>query len=149
MSATALEQKIMKQNLSKINPKSTKNRWKINQQSTQHRSKIEQTSTKNRPKSQLERKMSRTSSWEPSWRRLRGVLEASWSDLGRFLGGQDAPNTSQAGAKMGQDRVKTAQDGAKKCQDGATIPQDDAKTCQDGAPQIKKSLICHWFYKVF
>ena len=35
----------------------------------------------NRPKSALERKMSRTSSWEPSWRRLGSVLEASWACL--------------------------------------------------------------------
>ena len=38
---------------------------------------------------------------------LGGVLEASWSDLGRFLGGQDAPKTSQDGAKTGQVGVKT------------------------------------------
>ena len=55
-------QKILDQNLSKINPKSTKNQWKINQKSN-----------KNRPKIDQERKMSRASSWEPSWRRLGGV----------------------------------------------------------------------------
>ena len=38
--------------------------------------------------------------WSSSW-------EASWSDLGRFLGGQDAPKTSQDGAKTGQVGVKT------------------------------------------
>jgi len=32
---------------------------------------------------------------------LRGVLEASWSDLGRLFGGQDAPKTAHDGAKMG------------------------------------------------
>ena len=37
---------------------------------------------------------------------LGGVLEASWSYLGRVLGGQDAPKTSQDGAKMGQDGAK-------------------------------------------
>ena len=42
-------QKIMDQNLSKINPKSTKNQWKINQKSTQNQSNIELKSTKNRP----------------------------------------------------------------------------------------------------
>ena len=52
---------------------------------------------------------------------LGGVLEASWSDLGRFLGGQDAP-------KMAQDGAKTAQDGAKMAQDGAKMAQDGAKT---------------------
>ena len=53
---------------------------------------------------------------------LGGVLEASWSDLGRFFGGQD-------GAKLAQDGGKTAQDGAKTAQDGA---QDAPKTAQDG-----------------
>ena len=66
-------QKILDQNLSKINPKSTKNQGKINQKSTQNRQK----SNKNRPKIDQERKMSRASSWEPSWRRLGGVLEES------------------------------------------------------------------------
>ena len=32
---------------------------------------------------------------------LGGVLEASWSGLGAFLGGQDAPKTAQDGAKTG------------------------------------------------
>ena len=48
---------------------------------------------------------------------LGGVLEESWSDLGRLLGSQDAP-------KMAQDGAKTAQDGAKMVQDGAKIGQD-------------------------
>ena len=60
----------MDQNLSKINPKSTKNQWK-------NQPKIDYKSTKNRPKIDQERNMSRTSSWEPSWRRLEGVLEES------------------------------------------------------------------------
>ena len=92
---------------------------------------------------------------------LGGVLEASWSDLGRLLGGQDAPKmaqdgaktasdgakmaqdgakmaqdgakTAQYGAKAGQDGAKTRQDGAKSAQDGAKTCQDGAKTCQDGA----------------
>ena len=38
---------------------------------------------------------------------LSSSWEASWSDLGRFLGGQDAPKTSQDGAKTGQVGVKT------------------------------------------
>ena len=46
---------------------------------------------------------------------LGGVLEASWSDLGRFFGGHD-------GAKLAQDGGKTAQDGAKTAQDGAKMP---------------------------
>ena len=37
---------------------------------------------------------------------LRGVLEASWSDLGRLLGGQDAPKTAQDGAKTVQVAAK-------------------------------------------
>ena len=45
---------------------------------------------------------------------LGGVLEASWGDIGRLLGRQDAP--------------KMAQDGAKMAQDGAKISQGDAKT---------------------
>ena len=49
---------------------------------------------------------------------LGGVLEASWSDLGRLLGGQDAP-------KMAQDGAKTAQDGAKMARDGAKMAQDE------------------------
>ena len=63
------QQKIIDQNLSKISPKSAKHRWKINQKSAQNRFKIDQKSTK----IDQERKMSRTSSWEPSWRRLGGV----------------------------------------------------------------------------
>ena len=38
---------------------------------------------------------------------LGGVLEACWSDLGRLLGGQDAPKMAQDGAKMRQDAPKT------------------------------------------
>ena len=38
---------------------------------------------------------------------LGGVLQASWNDLGRFLGGQDAPKTSQDSAKMGQEGART------------------------------------------
>ena len=64
---------------------------------------------------------------------LGGVLEASWSYLGRFLGGQDAPKTSQDGAKMGQDGAKTGQDGAKTAKNVPKTPQDGAKTAQDGA----------------
>ena len=57
-------------NQPKIEPKSTKNRPKIDQKSTQ-----------NRPKFDQNRKLSRTSSWEPSWSRLGCVLEASWAPL--------------------------------------------------------------------
>ena len=64
---------------------------------------------------------------------LGGVLEASWSDLGRVLGGQDAPKMSQDGAKTAQDGAKTVQDGAKMRQVGAKTPPDGAKTLQDGA----------------
>ena len=39
---------------------------------------------------------------------LGGVLEASWSDLGRVFGGQDAPKTAQDGAKTAQDGAKTS-----------------------------------------
>ena len=75
---------------------------------------------------------------------LGGVLEVSWSDLGRVLGGQDAPKmaqdgakTVQDGAKMAQDGAKTAQDGAKMAHDGAKIAQDGAKMVQDGAETCK------------
>ena len=48
---------------------------------------------------------------------LGGVLEASWSDLERLLGGQDAPKTAQDAAKTGQYGAKTPprwrQDGSK------------------------------------
>ena len=57
-------------NQPKIEPKSTKNRPNINQKSTQNRAKFDQN-----------RKLSRTSSWEPSWSRLGCVLEASWAPL--------------------------------------------------------------------
>ena len=72
---------------------------------------------------------------------LGGVLEASWSYLGRFLRGQDAPRTSQDGAKMGQDGAKTAQDGAKTGQGGAKTPQNGAKTLQDGAETVQERQI--------
>ena len=65
-------------------------------------------------------------SWRSSW-------EASWGDVGRVLGGQDAPQTAQDGAKTLQDGAKTAQDGAKTGQGGAKTPQNSAKTLQDGA----------------
>ena len=55
------------------------NRPNIDRKSIEHRSKIDQTSTKHRPKFDQNRKLSRTSSWEPSWRRLGCVLEASWA----------------------------------------------------------------------
>ena len=42
-------------------------------------------------------------SWRSSW-------EASWVDVGRVLGGQDAPQTAQ-------DRAKTLQDGAETVQE--------------------------------
>ena len=44
---------------------------------------------------------------------LGGLLEASWSDLGRLLGGQDAPKMAQDGAKIAQDGARTCQDVAK------------------------------------
>ena len=64
---------------------------------------------------------------------LGGVLEASWSGLGAFLGGQDTPKTSQDGAKTTQDGAKTDQDGAKMAKDGQRWRQDklsSAKTAQ-------------------
>ena len=60
----------MDQNLSKINPKSTKNQWKINKKSTQNRPKIDQKSTRSEKCRAL-----RLGS------RLGGVLEASWRSL--------------------------------------------------------------------
>ena len=65
-------QKILDQNLSKINPKSTKNQWKINQKSTQNRSKIEQKSTKNRPGAKNVARFVLGAVLEASWRSLRG-----------------------------------------------------------------------------
>ena len=83
---------------------------------------------------------------------LGGVLEASWSDLGRVFGGQDAPKTAQDGAKTAQDGAKTAQDGAKAAQDGTkTAPrrlqklvQDGFKTDQDSPSENKKTwnMLC-------
>ena len=60
-------------------------------------------------------------SWRSSW-------EASWGDVGRVLGGQDAPQTAQDGTKTLQDGAKTAQDGAKTGRGGAKTPQNGAKT---------------------
>ena len=40
---------------------------------------------------------------------LGGVLEASWSDLGRFLGGQDGPKTATRRPKTATRRPKTRQ----------------------------------------
>ena len=96
VSATALEQKIMRGLSIRINRKSWKkmikkrskhrsetyqisiqNRPKINQKSIENHSKIHPKSTNNLSKSPLERKKSRTSSWEPSWRRLGRVLGAN------------------------------------------------------------------------
>ena len=62
----------MDQNLSKINPKSTKNQWTINQKSTQHRSKIEQKSTKNPPGAKNVAHFVLGAVLEASWRSLRG-----------------------------------------------------------------------------
>ena len=62
----------MDQNLSKINPKSTKNQKKINQQSTQHRLKIDQKSTKNRPGAKNVAHFVLGAVLEASWRSLRG-----------------------------------------------------------------------------
>ena len=58
-------------------PKLFKNQPRIEQKSKENQPKIDPTSIKNRPKIDQERKMSRTSSWEPSWRHLGGVLEES------------------------------------------------------------------------
>ena len=64
---------------------------------------------------------------------LGGVLEASWIDLERVFGGQDAPKTAQDGGKTAHDGAKTAQDGAKIGRVDTKTRQDDAKTFQDGA----------------
>ena len=69
----------------------------------------------------------------------------SGGDLGKALGGQDAPKTAQDGTKTGQDGARTAQDGAKTGQVGAETPQNAAKTSQDRAktgqePQNTKSM---------
>ena len=73
-------------------------------------------------------------SWRSSW-------EASWGDVGKVLGGQDAPQTAQDGAKTLQDGAKTAQDGAKTGQGGTKTPQDAAKTLQDGAETVQERQI--------
>ena len=48
---------------------------------------------------------------------LGGILEASWSDLGRVLGGQDAPQDApgrrQDGPRRRQEAPKSAKDGSK------------------------------------
>ena len=64
--------KILDQNLSKINPKSTKNQWKIKQKLTQNQSKIEQKSTKNRPGAKNVAHFVLGAVLEASWRSLRG-----------------------------------------------------------------------------
>ena len=58
-------------------PEPFKNQSQIDQKSLENQPKIDPTSIENRPKIDQKRKMSRTSSWEPSWRRLGGVLEES------------------------------------------------------------------------
>ena len=63
------KQKIMDQNLSKINPKSTKNQWKINQQSTLN---IDQKSTRSETCRALRLGSSLGGVMEASWRSLRG-----------------------------------------------------------------------------
>ena len=72
---------------------------------------------------------------------LGGLLEASWSDLGRFFGGQEAPKTAQDGAKTAQDGAKTAQEAAKTAQRGAKTPQNGAKTLQAGAETVQERQI--------
>ena len=96
VSATAPEQKIMRGLRIRINRKSWR---KMIKKRSKHRSETYQISVQNRPKtdqkpienhlkihsksfknlstSRLERKKSRTSSWEPSWRRLGRVLGAN------------------------------------------------------------------------
>ena len=48
---------------------------------------------------------------------LEGILEASWNDLGKVLGGQDAsqdaPRRRQDGPRRRQDAPKTVKDGSK------------------------------------
>ena len=56
-----------------------------------------------------------------------GVLEGSWSDLGKLLGGQDAPKTAQDGARTAQDGAKTPQDDAKRAPDRSTTGEVGAK----------------------
>ena len=57
---------------------------------------------------------------------LGGVLEASWSDVGRLLGGQDgaqdAPKTPQDAPRGPQDRPNTPQEAAMTRQDAAKTP---------------------------
>ena len=66
-----------KKKQSKINQNSIENQLKFDPKSIENRLKIDPTSTQHRRKSPLERKMSRTSSWEPSWRRLGRVSGAN------------------------------------------------------------------------
>ena len=61
----------------KPHQKSMENQPKIQPKSIQNPSKIHQKSIQNPSKFNQNRKMSRTSSWEPSWRPLGGVLGAS------------------------------------------------------------------------
>ena len=51
---------------------------------------------------------------------LGGVLEAFWSDLGKFLGGQDGPKTPTK-------RPKTPQDAPRRDHDGPRLPRDAPK----------------------
>ena len=62
----------MDQNLSKINPKSTKHQYKINQKSTPNRLKIDQKSTKNQPGAKNVAHFALGAVLEASWRSLRG-----------------------------------------------------------------------------
>ena len=67
-----------KQNIDqKPHQKSMENQPKIKPKSIQNQPKINQRSIKNPLKFDQNRKMSRTSSWEPSWKPLGGVLGAS------------------------------------------------------------------------
>ena len=89
----------------------------------------------------------------PTWRHLSAPL-ASLAALARSLRAfyhieHICSIVARLGANLAHLGAILGHPGAKKCQDGAKIPQDDAKTCQDGAPQIKKSLVFHWFYNVF
>ena len=74
---------------------------------------------------------------------LGGVLEASWSDVGRLLGGQDgaqdAPKTPQDAPRGPQDRPKTPQEAAKT---RPRRPQEASKSAQ--RRRWKRFLVDFW-----
>ena len=67
---------------------------------------------------------------------LNRFYDASWSDFGRVLGGQDAAMTAQDAAKTAQDDTKMA---PRRRQDGEISFQDAPKTRPDAPKAVVTS----------